>query len=147
MLSIDISSLRQSPLFHDLEQPKLKLIALASQRVSYRIGDKLLRQGDKAEHVFVIMEGHASVLRAEEGDEAKIAELESGAVVGEMGVVLDRPYSSTVVADTAVTALRIDKRTFEDLLAQVPQFSLALIRELAARLVETSGLYAKALSK
>jgi CRP-like cAMP-binding protein len=147
MLSIDIGSLRRSPLFHDLEQSKLKLIALASQRVSYRIGDKLLRQGDKAEYVFVIMEGHASVLRAEEGVEARIAELEGGAVVGEMGVVLDRPYSSTVVADTAVTALRIDKRTFEDLLAQVPQFSLALIRELAGRLFETSGLYAKALSR
>jgi CRP-like cAMP-binding protein len=147
MLSSDIGSLQRIPLFRDIDQAKLKLIALASERTNYRAGDQLLRQGDRAETVFVILEGKARVLRNEDGTDVKIAELGDGAVVGEMGVVLDKPYSSTIVADTPIVALRIDKRTFQDLLAQVPQFSLALIRELASRLLETSGLYVKALTR
>lgn len=147
MLSNDVSSLRQIPLFRDLETPKIKLILLAGQRVNYRVGDQLLKEGDRADTVFIILEGKAKVLRMDGGNHVRVAEVETGAVVGEMGVVLDRPYSGTIIAETPVTALRIDKRTFLDLLAQVPQLSMALIRELAARLLETSNLYVKALSR
>jgi CRP-like cAMP-binding protein len=147
MLSNDVSSLQQIQMFRDLDPAKLKLIALASQRANYRAGDYLLKQGDRADAVFVILEGNGRVLRHEDGAAVKVADVQSGAVVGEMGVVLDKPYSGSIVADTPVVALRIDKRTFLDLLTQVPQFSLALIRELASRLLETSGLYVKALSK
>jgi CRP-like cAMP-binding protein len=147
MLSNDVSSLQRIPMFRDLDPAKLKLIALASQRANYRPGDLLLSQGDKADSVFVILEGKANIRRNDAGVDVQIAEVGSGAVVGEMGVVLDRPYSGTVIAETSVVALRIDKRTFLDLLAQVPQFSLAMIRELASRLVETSNNYVKALSR
>ncbi len=147
MLSNDVSSLQQIPLFRDLETAKIKLILLAGQRVNYRVGDQLLKEGDRADTVFIILEGKAKVLRMDGGNHVRVAEVETGAVVGEMGVVLDRPYSGTIIAETPVTALRIDKRTFLDLLAQVPQLSMALIRELAARLLETSNLYVKALSR
>jgi CRP-like cAMP-binding protein len=147
MLSNEVNFLRQVPMFRELEPAKLKLIALASQRTSYRAGDKLLKEGERAETVFIIMEGKAIVTRHDGGEEVTIAEVTSGSVVGEMGVVLDRPSSGTIVASTPLTALRIDKRTFLDLLTQVPQFSLALIRELAQRLLDTSNLYVKALSK
>ncbi len=73
--------------------------------------------------------------------------MRSGSVVGDMGVVLDRPYSGTIVAATPVVALKIDKRTFLELLAQIPQFSLAVIRELASRLLATSDSYIKAVSR
>jgi CRP-like cAMP-binding protein len=147
MLSNDVNFLRQIPMFRDLEGPKLKLIALASQRASYRAGDQLLKEGDRADSVFIIIDGKANVMRHDGHQNVAIAEVTSGSVVGEMGVVLDKPYSGTIIASTALTALRIDKRTFLDLLAQVPQFSLALIRELATRLLETSNLYVKAISK
>jgi CRP-like cAMP-binding protein len=147
MLSSDVNFLRQIPMFRDLEAPKLKLIALASQRTTYRAGDQLLKEGDRADSVFIIIEGKANVMRHDGHQNVAIAEVTSGSVVGEMGVVLDKPYSGTIIASTALTALRIDKRTFLDLLAQVPQFSLALIRELATRLLETSNLYVKAISK
>jgi CRP-like cAMP-binding protein len=148
MLASDVTSLQRIPMFKDVDTAKLKLIVLASQRASYRIGDRLLTEGERADTVFIILEGKANVMRNDgTGAVQKIAEVESGSVVGEMGVVLDKPYSGTIIAQTPVTALRIDKRTFLDLLTQVPQFSLALIRELANRLLETSNLYVKALSR
>ena len=147
MLASDVTSLQRIPMFKDVDPAKLKLIVLASQRASYRIGDRLLTEGERADTVFIILEGKANVMRNDGTADVQIAQVESGAVVGEMGVVLDKPYSGTIIAETPVTALRIDKRTFMDLLTQVPQLSLALIRELANRLLETSNLYVKALSR
>ncbi len=147
MLANDVTSLQRIPMFKDVDTAKLKLIVLASQRANYRIGDRLLKEGERADTVFIILEGKANVMRNDGNGDVQIAQVESGAVVGEMGVVLDKPYSGTIIAETAVTVLRIDKRTFLDLLTQVPQFSLALIRELANRLLETSNLYVKALSR
>lgn len=147
MLSSEVSSLERIPMFRNVDTAKLKLIAIASQRTNYRSGDTLLSEGDRAETVFIILEGKARVMRADGDKIVKIAEVQSGSVVGEMGVVLDRPYSGTIIAETPVTALRIDKRTFLDLLTKVPQLSLALIRELSSRLLETSNLYVKALSR
>jgi CRP-like cAMP-binding protein len=134
-------------MFRDIDAAKLKLIALASQRANYRPGDRLLSQGDRADTVFVILEGKAAITRNDSGRDVPIAVVDAGSVVGEMGVVLDRPHSGTITAETSVVALRIDKRTFLDLLAQVPQFSLAVIRELASRLLETSENYVKAVSR
>jgi CRP-like cAMP-binding protein len=145
MLSSDVSSLQQIPMFRDIEGARLKLIALASERFNYRAGDLLLREGDRADGVFVILDGKARVVVG--AAEVRVAEVGAGAVVGEMGVVLDRPYSGTIIAETPLTALRIEKRTFLDLLAKVPQFSLAMIRELASRLIETNTLYAQAVKR
>ena len=147
MLSHEVASLQRIPMFRDVDSAKLKLIAIASQRANYRSGDRLLTEGGRADTVFIIIEGRAKVVRGEPGAEIEIATVETGSVVGEMGVVLDRPYSGTIVADTPVTALRIDKRTFLDLLTKVPQLSMALIRELAGRVLATSDLYVKALSR
>jgi CRP-like cAMP-binding protein len=147
MLVNDVKFLQNTPMFRDIDTAKLKLIALASERANYRPGERLMTEGARADSVFVILEGTASVLRNEAGMNVAIATVGLGEVVGEIGVVLDRPYSGTIVAETALTALRIDKRTFLDLLSQVPQFSLAVIRELANRLLATSGAYAKAIAK
>jgi CRP-like cAMP-binding protein len=144
MLALDVSSLQRISMFRDVDASKLKLIALASRRTSYRSGDCMLKEGGKADTVFVILEGSVKLLRSDGIRDVELAVVEHGAVVGEIGVVLDRPYAGTIIAETAVTALLIDKRTFLDLLTQVPQLSMALIRELATRLLDTSDLYVKA---
>ena len=43
------------------------------------------------------------------------------------------------MASEPTTALRIDKRVFLELLAQFPQMSLAVMRELASRLEHTNA--------
>jgi CRP-like cAMP-binding protein len=43
------------------------------------------------------------------------------------------------MAAATTTALRIDKRVFLELLAQFPQMSLAVMRELANRLERTNA--------
>ncbi len=146
MFANEVASLQKVPMFRDVDVAKLKLVAMAGQRLHYEKGDMILRQGDKATAVFVMMEGEAEIVRSVDGPSVRLAVVGPGALVGEIGIILEQPYSGTIVALSNVTALQLDSATFLELLKQVPQLSMALIKELSRRLLATSELYAKAVS-
>ena len=87
----------------------------------------------------VLLDGRASVLLNTPTGEIQVAQLSGNALVGKMGILSDTPRSATIMAAEPTTALRIDKRVFLELLAQFPQMSLAVMRELAQRLERTNA--------
>jgi CRP-like cAMP-binding protein len=138
-LETEVQSLRQVPMFRDVDPARLKLLAFTSERVKFSDGQRFFSQGDPSDAAYVILDGRASVLLNTPSGEIQVAELESNALVGEMGILSDTPRSATIQAAEATTALRIDKRVFLELLAQFPQMSLAIMRELAKRLERTNA--------
>ena len=138
--------MQRTTMFRDVDVAKLKLIAMAGQRVQYEPGDVILREGDRSAMVFVLMEGEAEIFRNANGKQIKLASAKAGEMVGEVGVVLDQPYAATIKAVTLVIALQIDDRTFLELLKEVPQLSIAVIRDLARRVIAASDRYIGALS-
>jgi CRP-like cAMP-binding protein len=138
-LETEVQSLRQVPMFRDIDPARLKLLAFTSERVQFAAGQRFFAQGDAADAAYVILDGKAEVrLNAPDG-EIMIAELGRNALVGEMGILADAPRSATIVAGGPTTALRIDKRVFLELLMQFPQMSIAVMRELAGRLERTNA--------
>jgi CRP-like cAMP-binding protein len=134
-LETEVQSLRQVPMFRDIDPARLKLLAFTSERVNFAEGQKFFSQGDAADAAYVILQGKADVsLESAGGSAIKVAELGQNALVGEMGILSDSPRSATIVAAASTTALRIDKRVFLELLTQFPQMSIAVMRELASRL-------------
>lgn len=138
-LEAEVQSLRQVPMFSDIDPARLKLLAFTSERVQFADGQRFFSQGDPADAAYVILEGTAHVLLNTPGGEIRVAELGRNALVGEMGILADNPRSATIMAAEPTTALRIDKRVFLELLAQFPQMSLAIMRELASRLERTNA--------
>jgi CRP-like cAMP-binding protein len=138
-LETEVQSLRQVPMFRDVDPARLKLLAFTSERVQFAGGQRFFSQGDPSDAAYVILDGRANVLLNTPGGEIQVAELGSNALVGEMGILSDTPRSATIMAAEPTTALRIDKRVFLELLAQVPQMSLAIMRELAKRLERTNA--------
>ena len=138
-LDTEVSSLKQVPLFREVEPARLKLLAFTSERVQFSNGQRFFSQGDPSDAAYVILDGRASVLLNTPGGDIQVAELGSNALVGEMGILSDTPRSATIMAAEPTTALRIDKRVFLELLAQFPQMSLAIMRELAKRLERTNA--------
>lgn len=68
----------------------------------YRPNSVLLRQGESPTSVIVLSEGTVRVIRADEQGNATTLMLRGpGEVLGEMGVLCDRPRSATVVTVTA----------------------------------------------
>jgi len=126
-------------MFRDVDPARLKLLAFTSERVQFSNGQRFFSQGDPSDAAYVILDGRASVLLNTPGGDIQVAELGSNALVGEMGILSDTPRSATIMAAEPTTALRIDKRVFLELLAQFPQMSLAIMRELAKRLERTNA--------
>ena len=138
-LEAEVQSLRQVPMFKDIDPSRLKLLAFTSERVQFAGGQRFFAQGDLSDAAYVILDGRANVLLNTPNGEIQVAELGGNALVGEMGILSDTPRSATITAAEPTMALRIDKRVFLELLAQFPQMALAVMRELAQRLERTNA--------
>ena len=138
-LETEVQSLRQVPMFRDIDPSRLKLLAFTSERIHFGAGQRFFSQGDAADAAYVILDGCADVVLDAPGGQVKVAELGRNALVGEMGILSDSPRSATIVATESSSALRIDKRVFLELLSQFPQMSIAVMRELASRLERTNA--------
>lgn len=138
-LDTEVQSLRQVPMFKSMEPSRLKLLAFTSERIHFSPGQRFFAQGDAADAAYVILEGRADVILDNQGAEVKVAELGRNDLVGEMAILADTPRTASVVAVEPLSALRIDKRVFLELLTQFPQMSIAVMRELAGRLERTNA--------
>ncbi|MFC0283720.1 Crp/Fnr family transcriptional regulator [Camelimonas abortus] len=138
-LENEVQSLRQVPMFRDIDPARLKLLAFTSERVQFSDGQRFFTQGDVGDAAYVILEGAANVLLETPNGQIKVAEFGPNALIGEMAVLAETPRSATVAAVGDVVALRIDKRVFLELLAQFPQMAIAVMREIAMRLERTNA--------
>jgi CRP-like cAMP-binding protein len=139
MLKDEVQTLRQVPLFAGVAPAKLKLLAFASDRVSYRPGETLFHQGDPGDAAYVILEGRADILAEASGGQIKIAELADNAIVGEIAILCDVSRTATVKASGPLEALRIRKDVFLNLLADYPDMMFEILRSLAQRLTRTTS--------
>jgi CRP/FNR family cyclic AMP-dependent transcriptional regulator len=138
-IETDVQSLRQVPMFRGIDPARLKLLAFTSDRISYEMGDVLFNQNEVSDSTYVIVEGKVDVWINGARDRIKVAELGAGEMVGEMGVLCDKPRSATIEAASHVVALKIGREVFFDMLTQFPQMSFAVMRELARRVDATNA--------
>lgn len=129
--------LRRVPLFADLTPADLKQVgAIASERL-FSDGDRIARQGQIGDEMYVIVSGEVRVLVGTDGG-SELARRRTGEYVGEMAIISQEPRMASLVAAGEARLLCIDQKHFEDLLRQRPETSLAVMRVLCARLKEES---------
>jgi CRP/FNR family transcriptional regulator/CRP/FNR family cyclic AMP-dependent transcriptional regulator len=122
--------LKGVPLFADLSNKHLAMIAKGTDEVSVLAGRVVAKQGSMRREVFVIVEGKARVER----DGKLIARLKRGDSFGEMSLIDGEPRSASVTADGDVTVLVVDPRAFLALLEDAPALSRKLLASLSERL-------------
>jgi CRP-like cAMP-binding protein len=138
-LKDEVELLRRVPLFANVAPAKLKLLAFTSDRVSFREGQVLFRQGDAGDAAYVVLAGSADVLVGANGEEIKVASLEPNSIVGEIAILCDVARTATVKATAPLEALRISKDHFLKLLAEFPEMAVEIMRVLADRLSHTTA--------
>ncbi len=146
-LNEEVEMLRNIPLFAKLEPAKLKLLAFTSERLSYDAAQSLFHQGDMGDAAYLIVDGEADVLVDSPSGEIVVATLGRNDFVGEIAILCDVPRTATVRAKTALVTLRISKDLFFRLVAEFPQMSVEIMRELAQRVERTTALLQEAKSK
>ncbi len=98
-------------------------------------GEVILREGDTAEHFFVLVEGEVAVSRrSPDGQDTPVAVLGPGDYFGEVGLLHKRPRNATVTVTPGgpVTLLRTDAAGFERLLDRTGDAGAELARTMLA---------------
>ena len=107
-------------------------------------GEVIIREGDAGNEAYLVERGRLEVRRrGAGGEQLSIATLGPGDWVGEMSLLLDEPRSATVVAVSDAQLRRITPQSFARVLAEDPERTQELLRQLARRVREANARMAQ----
>lgn len=121
-------------IFHGLKPLQITEIARRAERAVYLPGQVILQAGEIGDSAILIFGGDAR-LEGDEVGEFEDAAVPSGALLAEMCMLIEQEHGVTVVAQTMVRALRIQRSTMHELMLDDPglarHFSHRISRRLA----------------
>lgn len=119
-------------LFAPLSGQEKDELATGIVEAPFARGEVITRQGAQAHWLYLLDEGEASVRVSDGTTEREVARLQGGSLFGEMSLLTGEPRSATVIAETDVECYRLDKDTFQRVVAKRPE----VIAEVAALLAK-----------
>ncbi|MFC1829294.1 MMPL family transporter [Thermodesulfobacteriota bacterium] len=109
-------------LFNGLSRTEVHYIIMAGTLKNIEAGDVLFRKGDPSDSMFAVISGSMDVIDPMSDDEdqpldiqKRIARLEAGDVLGEMGLLRSAPRSATIVAAESGEYLQINLKMIKRL--------------------------------
>jgi CRP/FNR family transcriptional regulator, cyclic AMP receptor protein len=136
-LTEEAKLLKRVPIFSKVDPARLRLLALASERIVFAAGQEVCHQGDKADTMYVILEGEAEVLIDRKGGQIAVAELRKNSFFGETAILCDVLRTATIKAREPLSTLRVSKDMFYHLVTDCPEMAVEVMRVLANRLEHT----------
>lgn len=133
-----VQVLRGIPLFAKLDPAKLKLLAFASEHLTFEDGEMLFEVGAAADSVYLIDEGVAEITVVAEGREIVINRLGRHDLFGEMAIFRRAPRSATVKASGPLGVLKIDAPMFLELVTENPETALGVMRLLSDKIARAN---------
>jgi hypothetical protein len=113
------------------------------QRRQFYAGDTIFTEGDASDDAFIIRSGRVEISKASQGGPIRLAILGEDDVLGEMGLLDDRPRSASARALSDVSVEAISRSEFTHLLVNEPRRALNLLRALFERLRTVNQLLAQ----
>ncbi len=103
-----VAPLLRVPLFAGLKPLQLTEIARHAERVKFRDGDIITRAGTSGDGAYLIVSGEAE--RRPESGSFELAEpVEPGSLIGELAMLVEHAYGTTVVACGRVQCLKLTR--------------------------------------
>jgi CRP-like cAMP-binding protein len=113
-----MTTLLQTKAFHRIPPANIQAIFMRMQRINYRAGDVIIKQGAEGDYFYVVVAGKCIVTREtplnKEG--IKLAELGPGDSFGEEALIAEARRNATVVMVGDGTLMRLGKSDFQTLL-------------------------------
>lgn len=135
-LGDDINLLSQLPLFADLDEQQLRLIAFGAERRNVAAGQILFREGSPAECAFVVARGEFELISAMRNGQSKlVARPGPGTLLSELALftLSERKFTAVAVEDSEV--LRLTRTLFHRLLVEYPDIASIAISRIQDNLV------------
>lgn len=122
--------LRLVPMFADLSDSQLELLAQHAEEIHQDSGSILVREGEVGDRFILLLSGSA---RVERGGQV-LAQLSTNQFVGEMSLLDGKPRAATVTMEDSGDVLVINRDTFRSLVDSIPEFREKLLIVLCDRL-------------
>lgn len=139
---VSVSTLAGVPLLGGADAEALEALATDASPRRVLAGEWLIREGDDADDLFVVLRGRLRAVADADGDPRTLRVLGPGAAIGELGLLTGAPRSASVQAVRDSTLLQLGRDRFIELMELDGRFAAAVARELAAQLQASGGLSA-----
>jgi len=132
-----MTTLLQTKALHRIPPANIQAIFMRMQRVDYKAGESVIKQGDEGDYFYVIVKGKCLVVREtplnKEG--IRLAELSMGDTFGEEALISDARRNANVSMLTDGTLMRLGKEDFRNLLNEplLERVDLAQAQSIVAR--------------
>lgn len=124
-----------NPFFEPLtDAQRDQVISKAGTIEEYTDGEYILKTGDPADSLIVIISGEVSIMAGEGEDQMEVTRLEQSQMLGEMAVILNEKRSASCIARGETLILKLAKEVFRKVLTAVPEAGMSMMRMLAERL-------------
>lgn len=134
-MAVSTTLLRSLPIFATLDEVQMESIARVSSLRQVPRGSVVLREGDRTDCIYFVVNGALKVqVSDEDGREVILSILGPGELFGEMGAIDNSPRSATVVATQASDLVAVARADFQQCVMANPEIALFLMRGLAQRL-------------
>jgi len=140
-LEAHIAALAAIDLFANLSPDEQRVLASSARHAPFSATEVITRQGAVAHWLYVLLKGNAAVrVATSEGEDRQVAVLTAPNFFGEMALMTGQPREATVIAESDVECLRVDRRDFESIIKNRPEIATEISEVLAKRRVELAAV-------
>ncbi|RYZ76516.1 MAG: cyclic nucleotide-binding domain-containing protein, partial [Proteobacteria bacterium] len=112
--------------------------------VYFESGEVLFHENEESYHFFVIQEGSVEVFKdGDDGVRLPLTVVSEGSALGEFAMINRAPRSATARAITPVRAAKISEAAYQELLNELPDWAMSVIKSLIDRLHKTNEIIRK----
>ena len=131
----DMALLRSLPLFKALSDATFARLADSVRFDRYVKGETIVRQGEKAQWVIVVLEGYVKLSRtAANGEETLIHIFGRGETIAESVAVLGDNHTTTAEATGPTRIVRMSAHIVAQAARDAPELALAILSESSAKI-------------
>lgn len=150
MPAMNASELRGIRILSKLTDPQLERLATYGTLVEFATGDLIIKQGQKADAIYFLIEGRVgSFVGDDGGGQSPLRNSEAGSHFGEVGVIQHGIRTASVRAATKCRVFRISMESFQAILNE-PELATPLLyafaRSMALRIADITHRLAEAQS-
>lgn len=117
------------PLFAGLSLRQARVFALISKLERHQAGEQVIRQGDVARDMYVVLDGEVEIWIDRGNEHQTLTHLSRGAVLGEAGY-FGQKRTANALATTPVRVLRFDSQDLERVRRRYPRIAATVFRNL-----------------
>lgn len=122
------------PAFERFDPASLAAVAARCRFATFAAGETIMVQGEHGTFAYMILDGEVDVFVELPAGPIHMATVGQYRIIGELGAFAGTPRTATVVARTALAALRIERDSLMSLVADYPAIAASIINDLGRRL-------------